>query len=414
MREMEGITLRMCKVMMRFLVVLILFLFCGCKDDFFYREELGNEVATEVEFVGLLLEEVKEYEGDYDFEYVYEYSSEVKVGVVISQEMLGIYYYKLVVSKGDVPVAVYEEYRVNELGKVPIMMYHGIIDMMSSETKYVGGNVDRDGYQRTSEAFREDLEFYYQEGYRMMRLIDYVEGKIDVELGRSPIVLTFDDGAENNFRVLGEENGELVIDPNCAVGILEEFKNKYPDYGVTATFFVNQGLFEQEEYNLKILKWLVSHGYDIGNHTMNHVDFTEVGLEETIEEVGGMYQILDDILSGDYVPIVALPFGSPYRLEHANFGVIMAGVYGSYEYKTKAALRVGWEAEVSCFDESFNSQFLKRIRAYDNKGEDFDIEYNFRLLEDTRYISDGDKDTVVVPENLKDMVGDIDKRVRVY
>ena len=49
-------------------------------------------------------------------------------------------------------------------------------------------------------------------------------------------------------------DGELEIDPNCAVGVLEEFKKKYPDYNVTATFFVNGGIFEQEEYNEKILK----------------------------------------------------------------------------------------------------------------------------------------------------------------
>ena len=34
----------------------------------------------------------------------------------------------------------------------------------------------------------------YKNGYRMIRLQDYIDGIIDVELGKSPIVLTFDDG----------------------------------------------------------------------------------------------------------------------------------------------------------------------------------------------------------------------------
>ena len=144
----------------------------------------------------------------------------------------------------------YKSKNVDESGEVPIMMYHGIHHKNNSDTKYIGGNVDNDGYQRTTESFINDLEFYYTEGYRMVRLTDYVDGNIDVELGKSPIILTFDDGLENNIKVIGlDGTGDIIIDPNSAVGILESFKEKYPDYNVTATFFVNGGLFQQEEYN---------------------------------------------------------------------------------------------------------------------------------------------------------------------
>ena len=40
--------------------------------------------------------------------------------------------------------------------------------------------------------------------------------------------------------------------------------------------------------------------------------------------------------------------------------------------------------------------FLKRIRAYDNNGKEFDIEMNFERLKDTRYVSDGNKDTITI------------------
>ena len=43
----------------------------------------------------------------------------------------------------------------------------------------------------------------------MVRLIDYVNGDIDTELGLSPIVITFDDGNQNNFNVLGKD--EVLI-----------------------------------------------------------------------------------------------------------------------------------------------------------------------------------------------------------
>ena len=349
----------------------------------------------------------------------YEYSSTVLEGYVISQSIekgaviSSKSLIKVVVSRGKITDELLKENKVNEMGNVPIMMYHGIHHMSNNDTKYTGGNVDKDGYNRTTEAFRGDLEFYYQNNYRMIRLIDYVHGDIDVALGKSPIILTFDDGKENNFKVLGEENGELVIDPNCAVGILEEFKKKYPDFHVTATFFVNSGIFEQEEYNEKILKWLVSHGYDVGNHTMTHPDFTKIDASRTLKEVGNLYQILERIIPGKYVSIIAMPFGSPYKKSHSNFDIMMHGDYEGLNYNTESMLRVGWEAEVSPFSNEFDPTFLKRIRAYDNNGREFDIEMNFKILDSNRYISDGDKGVVTILDKDKDRVK-TNKSVRIY
>lgn len=305
---------------------------------------------------------------------------------------------------------------VNELGEVPIMMYHGIHHKNNSDTEYIGGNVDKDGYQRTTEAFIKDLEFYYNEGYRMIRLTDYIDGNIDVELGKSPIILTFDDGLENNIKVTGlDENGEIMIDPNSAVGILESFKKKYPDYNVTATFFVNGGLFQQEEYNNQILTWLVDNGYDIGNHTYSHVDFTTVDSTKSQEETGKVYEKLDKIIPEKYVNIVALPFGSPYSLEHENMHYILNASYNNKIYETKSTLRVGWEAEESPFNINFNSKFLKRIRAYDNNGKEFDIEMNFKMLESNKYVSDGDIKTVVIPNNKENLlVKSTNKQIIIY
>ena len=307
------------------------------------------------------------------------------------------------ISKGIPDDKFYRENNVNELGNVPIMMYHGIID--TEENTYTGGNVDKSGYNRTAKAFREDLEFYYKSGYRMIRLIDYVNGKIDVKEGLSPIILTFDDGDKNNFNVLGkDDDGNLKIDPNCAVGILEEFKKKYPDYNITATFFVMAGIFNQSSYNKDILNWLIEHGYDIGNHTTIHPDFTKISTEKTKEVVGKLYQKLDELIPDKYVKIVALPYGSPYKKDHDNYQYILKGDYNGYSYETIAALRVGWEPELSPFNKNFDKEFLKRCRAYDNNGKEFDIEMVFKNLEKNRFISDGDISTIVIKESDKEKV----------
>lgn len=342
------------------------------------------------------------------YEYNKEYSKDEIVSINFKDNTI-----EAIISKGLPDDKYYAEHKINELGNIPIMMYHGIID--TEENTYTGGNVDKSGYNRTAKAFREDLEFYYQNGYRMVRLMDYVNGKIDVSLGLSPIVLTFDDGDKNNFNVLGKNSdGTLQIDPNCAVGILEEFKKKYPDYHVTATFFVMSGLFNQSAYNEDILNWLVEHGYDIGNHTTIHANFTEITVEKTKEVVGKLYQKLDELIPSKYVNIVALPYGSPYKKDHANYPFILKGNYNGYEYETIAALRVGWEPELSPFNKNFDKEFLKRCRAYDNNGKEFDIEMVFKNLENNRYISDGDESTIVIREKDQDKVNNNLSNVIVY
>ena len=331
---------------------------------------------------------------DYTLNKSYEYHKDFKKDEIIKISYLDKKI-DVVISKGKPDENLYREKKVNELGNVPIMMYHGIVD--TEENKYTGGNVDKDGYNRTAKAFREDLEFYYNNGYRMIRLADYVNGKIDVELGYSPIILTFDDGDKNNINILGKnDDGSLIIDPNSAVGIMEEFKKKYPDMHITATFFIMSGVFNQSKYNQDIVNWLVENGYDVGNHTTTHPDFTTITTSKTQEVVGKMYQKLDDLLEDKYVKIVALPFGSPYKKTHDNFPYILKGTYNGYSYETEAALRVGWEPELSPFNKDFDKTFLKRCRAYDNNGKEFDIEMVFKNLEKNRYISDGDQELIVI------------------
>lgn len=351
--------------------------------------------------------EIKKYAEDLglQLELSYEYHDTIEAGKVISQSIeVGTKIednmnLKVVLSLGKLDEEALREAGVNEMGKVPIMMYHGIHNLKNEDTDYIGGNVDKDGYQRTAEAFRNDLEMYYQNGYRMIRLNDYVDGIVDVPFGQSPIVLTFDDGLKNNILVTGvDENGEIIIDPNSAVGILEEFKKKYPDFGVTATFFINGGLFEQPEYNEQILEYLIEHGYDIGNHTYTHPDFTRISYDTAVTEVGKMYVLLEQYLKDQYVPIIALPYGSPYKKTHDNFSAILSGTYDEVSYQTKATLQVGWESNVSPFSKNFDPQFIKRIRAYDNDGTEFDIAYCFEALKKNRYISDGNKNQITIPE----------------
>lgn len=408
------------------LLLLILLIIFGLYKFFFKdKPNLLNleKEKTMLDLVDMSFDDVSKYTTDNNLILTtnYEFSDTISKDHVISQtiekgtKLTKDAKLEIVVSLGKFDKEKLANDGINELGNVPIMMYHGIINKKSSETNYTGGNVDRDGYNRTIEAFRDDLEFYYQKGYRMIRLIDYVHGDIDVEYGKSPIILTFDDGNQNNFNVTGiDESGNLIIDENCAVGALEEFKKKHPDYHVTATFFVNDYLFNQSEYNEKILNWLVDNGYDVGNHTKGHANLSKTTIAETQEVIADVYQKLDNIIPNKYVKIIALPFGNPTNKNHANFPYVLNGTANGYTYETEAALRVGWEPEVSPYNKDFDKTYMKRCRAYDNNGKDFDIEMVFKNLEYNKFVSDGNKDIIITSKNNSSKVGEVSKKIYYY
>lgn len=381
-----------------FLAVTVLLFLNGCV--------IGNRNdSLMIDLTNMSLSDTKEYakKNNLKLEINEEYSDMFDKDKVISQNiekntlLKENIILKVTISKGPIPLSYYKENNINELGNVPIMMYHSIVDKPSVETGYIGGNVDKNGYSRTKEAFINDLEMYYQKNYRMIRLIDYMNGNVNVSFGKSPIILTFDDGNKDNFNVLGlDEKNNIIIDPNCAVGVLEAFKEKYKDFNITATFFLNDGLFGQPKYNEMILKWLVDNGYDIGNHTKDHVDFSKIDANKTQEEIAYMYNLLDGIIPNKYQHIVALPFGSPYKKSHNNFNYILSGIFNEYNYATEGTLQVGWDANFSPFHKNFDKTFMKRTRAWDNNGTGFDITMVFNNLEKDRYISDGNINTIVI------------------
>ena len=401
-------------------VVLLLIGFCVGIYYLTSKDEEGKTFLPKKEekeitdFENLSLSDAEDYakKKKYEVKTTYEYDDNIEKDKVISGSITDNVL-NLVISSGSIPIDTFKEKKVNELGKVPIMMYHGIVN--TTTNKYTGGNVDKDGYNRTSSAFAKDLEMYYEKGYRMIRLEDYINGVIDVELGYSPIVLTFDDGNENNFKVIKKnEDGTLEFDPNSAIGVLEAFKKKHSDANATATFFLNGGLCNQPQYNEDIVKWLVNNGYDVGNHTISHVDFTKIGNDKTKEEVGKMYQKLDSIVPDKYVHIIALPFGSPYKKSHSNYPLIIEGEYNGYKYHTDAGLRVGWEPEVSPFNKDFDTSFLKRVRAYDNNGKEFDISMTFSMLEKNKFISDGNKKLLTIPKSEESKLKENDLKLVTY
>ena len=281
----------------------------------------------------------------------------------------------LAVGAGDPPS--------NELGRVMILEYHKI-------------DLPEERWTRTPDNFRRDLQRLWERGYRLVGLNDYLDGRIALPKGTTPVILTFDDSSPGQFRYL-EKNGDWVVDPDCAVGILEQFEKDHPGFGRAATFFVLPGasppnrLFNQPDLVGKKLAYLKSRGFEIGNHTLWHANLAKYDETTVRKQLLEAQEWVQKHLPGYRFRSLALPMGAyPKELGWA----ISGGLNGS-TYRHDAILMVAGGAALSPHARGLDLYHLPRIQAteaelgywishFDRRGEE-------------RYMSDGDPATVTVP-----------------
>lgn len=293
--------------------------------------------------------------------------------------------------------ADYERIKPNEVGQIMVVMYHGISD--------------NPPYHRTAEDFLKDLEYMYNNGYRLISMRDYIDSHIEVEKGFTPIVLTFDDGLSSTFTLERKED-KLVPKQGTAIGILEEFIELHPDFGRGAGLylnreasvnFANQSEIENITFEEGIL-WLVEQGYDIGNHTYTHAKLNQLSEEELQKELGEIGVMIDRIIPGYQMDSLTYPFGIRPSAQLLN--KIEDGQYQDYSYHHEIALKEGVSTTmVAPISTRFSPYNCPRVRG--SEGEESDLWWWFQYYEnhpEYRYISDGDSKTIVVKKTQEEEV----------
>ena len=284
--------------------------------------------------------------------------------------------------------AVAEPPPANELGRVMILEYHKI--------DYPEGR-----WTRTPENFRRDLATLYARGYRLLALNDLLDGRIALPAGTTPVVLTFDDSSPGQFRYL-EQNGALSIDPKSGIGILEAFTRERPDFGRAATFYVLPGasrpnrLFDQPLLEGRKLQYLVSRGYEIGNHTLWHANLGKYDEVTVRSQVSLAQQWIQRHVPDYRMRTLALPHGVYPR----DLAWVLRGTANGTTYSHDAILMVAGGAAPSPFGRAFDPHRLPRIQAVEQ-----DLAYwlgHFERSPHDRYVSDGDAATVTVPAARRD------------
>lgn len=284
----------------------------------------------------------------------------------------------------------------NELGYVPVLEYHRI-----------GPKEER--WTRTPENFRRDLAFLYKNNYYLVNMADVAAKRFAVPAGKKPVVLTFDDSTEGQFRFLKTpqgawktgSDGKKVIDPDCAVGMLDAFVAKHPDFGRGSTFYVLPSGFDQPGVIGEKFRYLVDTGREIGNHTWSHESLATMSAAKIETHLSKLQAFVSrEVGKPTAMTTLALPFGIGPR-DAATLNKVVQGGSGEGSYKHLVLLLVGANPAYSPYDKSYKSTAVARIQCIDSE---FKTWFN-RPVGATGvvrepwqpFISDGDPNTVSFP-----------------
>lgn len=242
-------------------------------------------------------------------------------------------------------------------------------------------------YWQTPAELRAQLESLAHAGYVPITAADLVAGKIDIPAGKSPVVLTFDDGSPGQF-ALGADGAPT---PDCAVGILLDVARTNPGFTPVGTLYVNDHPFGQTNPG-PYLRWLVSHGFEIGNHTLTHPNLHALTATDVQRELVQLQQLITTTLPGYGIRTMALPFG----VYPADESLDHQGAWHGVRYSYGGVMLVGANPAPSPYSSSWNPYRVPRMRSAHNHVE-FDAAYWLPEIAATRYVSDGDPSRISFP-----------------
>ncbi len=289
----------------------------------------------------------------------------------------------------------------NELGLISILMYHSI----GGPPEFADGpRYDIHGLNIAPETFRAQLQGMYDAGWYPVNMRDILTARLRVPKGKTPVVLTFDDARPSQFRYL--PNGR--IDPDCAVGILEAFHRAHPDWPRRATFYVlpesqyNGVPFDQDGLETKKLRFLVRHGYELGNHTTSHRSLETMHATTLRWEMAACARYFRRQVPGLVMDTMALPYGIAPRNPQL-WDCLLDGRQGGTRYHNRCILLAKGGLACAFADKRFDRLRIPRLAPTPGAIERW-LQPPAPGQPDPLYVSDGDPNTVTVPESEKSLV----------
>ena len=197
---------------------------------------------------------------------------------------------------------IYRSARMKKLfpAYIPILMYHKIPEkpIESPNRIFI-----------TKENFKKHLAFFRLRGLTPITFIDYkniAEGNIKLSQGRmpipkKPIILTFDDGYEDNFTNL--------------LPMMQKYDYKgviylLGDERITYNYWdADKGDHKDMLMNITQKQAFVLAGWEIGAHTLTHPNLTEISAQQAFEEMFLSKKNIEETLQTKIISF-AYPYGS--------------------------------------------------------------------------------------------------------
>ena len=174
--------------------------------------------------------------------------------------------------------------------RIPILLYHRVVNEQCKTGKHK--------IYVAEKQFRRQMSFLKDNGYRTLTFRDLLPDAPSSSQNPS-VILTFDDGYEDNYTVL--------------FPILKEFGFKAVIYLVTGKR-TNEWAVKEGEPDLKMMTREMIHdmsnyGIEFGGHTRNHVDLKKTLPEKFHDEIAGCKQDVE-AMTGKPCLSFAYPFGA--------------------------------------------------------------------------------------------------------
>ena len=282
----------------------------------------------------------------------------------------------------------------NENGKIMVLMYHKF------------AKKSNDGWTRSLSDFKKDLEILYEKDYYPISMSEYINGMIDVPYGKTPVILTFDDGTAGQLSFEWVDD-VLTVKEDTAVRVYQDFVKEHPDFPMKGTFYIMSTNFFGAKGTLKQrLEYLVNLGFEIGNQTQNHYALQNADSAEKVkEEVGGLAKFVDELIPGYKISSFSPPGGSMTK-SYADY--VYEGTYEGFNYENKGVvLLYSSKPTFSPIDKELDLKKISRIRVAGNEKINNDLDYWIKYFDEhpeERYVSDGNINTFVINETDKDNI----------
>jgi peptidoglycan/xylan/chitin deacetylase (PgdA/CDA1 family) len=213
-------------------------------------------------------------------------------------------------------------------------------------------------------------------------------------------VLTFDDSTQFQFFY---EPDQRTIKPTTAVAVLLDFARTHPGFRPVGTMYVLREPFAGIRQGPAMLRWLVAHGWELGNHTYDHLPLNSLDAAHVQKELVEGKRVIIGAVRGYRIETMALPLGAmPKPASLARQGKWAGESYGPY-----GVFLAGAEPTPSPYSTKFDAGAIPRIRSshYPWHGvTDFCWAFwQHQLARNPalRYVSDGDPSHITFPRQLR-------------